>query len=110
MYDVTIYKNFTDLQEHEPDVAKSMLNDLEAGEWQNYELCFYDTCADFAKYEVNEGWYAALSSPDDYNGAPNLLDYIDYEALASDLVCTWDDSVNWCNEELDVVVTTTVGW
>ena len=110
MYDVTIYKNFKDLQEHKPDVAKSMLNDLEAGEWQNYELCFYDTCADFAKYEVNEGWYAALSFPTDYNGAPDLLDYIDYEALASDLVCTWDDSVNWCDEELDIVVTTTVGW
>lgn len=110
MYNMTIYRNFENLQENKPDVAKAMLDDLGTGEWQNNELCVYDTLADFAQYEVEEGWYAALSFPSDYHGAPDLLDYIDYEALAGDLVCNWDDSINWCNEELDVVVTTTVGW
>lgn len=54
----------------------------------------FDSLEDFAIYEVNDGWYSNLDLDRDYNGAPNLAYYIDYQALGKALTKTWDESCN----------------
>ena len=62
----------------------------------NFEYCtVFDSIQDFAIYEVEDGWYSTLELVNDYHGAPNLLNYIDYQALGAALSQTWDESCNY---------------
>lgn len=104
-----IYENFDQLKLVEPELASELLNEYGAGAWQQEELFVYDTLIDLAQYEVAEGWYGDLDIKHDCNGAPNLLNFIDYEALGNALRETWDGSMYYFSE-YGSVVQTSHGW
>lgn len=106
------FENFKEFKEKYPQKAEQLLYDVEEGEWQNDYLEYYDSISDYAEYEVEEGWYAALGigiSSTDYNGAPLLFDFIDFDALGYALAESWDDSCHYQFSD-DSVITTSTGW
>ena len=109
MYDYKYYENFYELKEDHKELGKRLLNEVEEGEWMNEGLYVYPSVKDFAEYEVKDGWYSDQINGN-FNGAPNLYDYIDYENLRIDLTSTWDDSVYYHDEETDYVVNSIYGF
>lgn len=107
---MSYFDNFNELKNWSQFLAQQLLEKVGAGEWQNYPLYYYEDTEQFAKNEVANGWYANLGLNDqsDFNGAPNLFDYIDFESLGDDLTCAWDDDENI---EIDGhVITSDYGW
>ena len=109
MYEIKTYENLEELREENEELVERLLEEFEEGEWTDNQLYIYPSLEDFAAYEVEEGWYSE-SIKEDYNGAPNLLDYIDYEALGNALKDNWDDSCYYYDEETDYVVSTAYGF
>lgn len=103
-----IYENYQELLEKRERAAVALLELVGEGDWQKEELYYHESKEDFAEYELTEGWYADMRIDRDQNGAPNLLDYIDTEALAKDMIKTWDDSCN-CDTWYGIVQTQ-YGW
>ena len=104
------FKNFNELEKDNPSLAKELLEMFDEGEWQENELYVYESLADYAYYELTEGWYIDNHlDKQDYNGAPNPIDYIDLEALGEALVENGDESCIYRTEG-DQVVTTDWGW
>lgn len=63
--------------------------------FDSFDNCLvFDSLEDFAIYEVEDGWYSTLELSHDCHGAPDLLNYIDYQALGTALTQTWDESMN----------------
>lgn len=102
------YENFEELQEHDSEIAASLLEEVGKGEWQNNGIEFFPDLEDFADYELNEGWYFEMNIDRDYNGAPNIYDFIDLKALGQALEENWDESI-YRNIDGSVVMTT-YGW
>ena len=109
MYEVKSYENLEELREINEELAERLLEEFAEGDWVNNDLYVYQSLEDFAKYEVEEGWYAN-SVNGDFNGAPDLLDYIDYESLGNALKDSWDESCYYYDEETDFVVSTAYGF
>lgn len=88
------YKNFKDMKDKNPELAERLLDTVDKGEWQDYQLVCYEDSSEYAKHEVSDGWYAELGLNDysDFNGAPNLYDYIDFDSLGEDLLNSVDES------------------
>mgnify|MGYP005791326477 FL=1 len=104
------YDNFDELKQYNPSLAKELLEQFDNGEWQKNQLFVYESVEDFAYYELTEGWYIDNHlDKQDYNGAPNPIDYIDLEALGEALVESGDESCIYRTEG-DQVVTTDWGW
>ena len=133
-----IFDNFKELQERYPKLARKLLNDVGRGKWQGDALYVYDGLPDFAEYELTEGWYGSAElGQDNYNGAPDPLDfvdpndlgledadelwdwaeyrpvsdiveYIDLEEFGESLTSNWDESCNWTDGS--AVITTGYGW
>lgn len=110
-YEQEIFSNYQALAAKHPNTAAALLYEFGEGEWQNSELYWYPTEEDFAMYEVEEGWYSnfQLNQSIDFNGAPNLLNFLDFKSLGSALVDTWDNS---CHFEANngEIVSTEVGF
>ncbi|WPU43558.1 hypothetical protein [Limosilactobacillus reuteri] len=107
---MTLYNSFAELKADKPELAQELLDVFGKGEWQESNLSVYDTLEDFAYYELTEGWYLDNHlDKQDYNGAPNPIDYIDLEALGEALVESGDESCIYRTEG-DQVVTTDWGW
>ena len=106
-----ILKSYTDLLEYDEDLAKELLENVGEGDWQQERIYYYEDEEEFAEYELTEGWYASLGIglDKDYNGAPNLMNYIDLIALGGALVATWDKSCNFKSEQGEIL-TTSCGW
>lgn len=64
---------------------------------------------DFARYEVENGWYST-SITTDYKGAPPLDEHIDYRGLGQALIESWDESINYHDELTGFILTTSYGW
>lgn len=109
MYDYKYYENFEELKKDHKGLGERLLNEVEEGEWMNEGLYVYPSVKDFAEYEVKDGWYSDQINGN-FNGAPNLYDYIDYENLGIDLTTTWDDSVYYHDKETDYVVNSISGF
>lgn len=103
------FKNFNDLENQNKKLAKELLSERMGGEWQNDEIHYFTDKKEFAKYEVSEGWYALSNQLNDFNGAPNLFEYIDYSALGNELISVWDESTNFISDN-GQVLTTSCGW
>lgn len=88
------YKNFKDMKDKNPELAEHLLNTVDEGDWQDYPLVCYEDSSEYAKHEVSDGWYAdlGLNEYSDFNGAPNLYDYIDFDNLGEDLLNNADES------------------
>lgn len=103
-YEYVHYKNFEELKKEKPEIAKKLLDKSGNGEWIKEDLYLYPDIEEFAKYELSEGWYCDNNFDQDYNGAPNPLDYIDMEAFGAALESTWDES---CHFDIDGVIIVT---
>lgn len=109
-YESEIFDNYQALAEKHPSVAAELLDEFGEGKWQDSELCWYPSKEDFAIYEVEDGWYSNHElATTDFNGAPNLLDFLDFKDLGNALVNTWDDSCNFETQSGEIV-TTSYGW
>lgn len=107
---MALYNSFEELKADKPELAQELLDVFGKGEWQESNLSVYDTLEDFAYYELTEGWYIDNHfDKQDYNGAPNPIDYIDLEALGEALVESGDESFTYRTEG-DKVITTDWGW
>ena len=107
---MALYNSFEELKANKPELAQELLDVFDKGEWQESNLSVYDTLEDYAYYELTEGWYIDNHlDKQDYNGAPNPIDYIDLEALGEALVESGDESCIYRTEG-DQVVTTDWGW
>ena len=109
MYEIKTYENLEELKEINEELVERLLEEFDEGEWAYNQLYVYQSLEDFAIYEVEEGWYSGAIK-EDFNGAPDLLDYIDYEALGNALKDNWDDSCYYYDEETDYVVSTAYGF
>lgn len=105
----TVYNDFDEFKERQPQLAAELLETFGKGEWQDNALYVYDDVEDFADYELTEGWYANSFSNQDYNGAPDPLDFIDLRALGAELVSTWDESCHY-QANGGKIVTTDYDW
>ena len=101
------YKNFEELQEHNLEIAASLLEEVGEGEWQNNGIKIFPDLEDFADYELNEGWYSEMNIDRDYNGAPNIYDFIDLKALGKALEKMWESIYRNIDGS---VVMTSYGW
>lgn len=107
---MALYNSFAELKADKTELAQELLDVFGKGEWQESNLSVYDTLEDFAYYELTEGWYIDKHfDQQDYNGAPNPIDYIDLESLGEALVQNGDESYIYSTES-DQVVTTDWGW
>jgi hypothetical protein len=106
------FDNFEELSNEYPELAADLLSDIGEGEWQDDELyVYYDGLTGLAEYEVCEGWYTSVLGTygePDWNGAPNLFDFIDMQALGEALSESWDASMYWTDGTN--VVETSYGW
>lgn len=56
-YKEEILDNYQELAAKHPKAAAELLDKFGEGKWQEYTLCWYPNKEDFAKFEVEEGWY-----------------------------------------------------
>lgn len=107
------YDNFEALQNEHPAVATELLDKKGGGDWQEDTLYYYDDPGDFAECEVCDGWYKAILGKDIsqniYNGAPNLYDFVDIDALGIALTSNWDES-SYFISSFKAIVVTDFGW
>lgn len=103
------YQNWYDLEKGNPVLATELLENFGEGEWQNNIMNLFDNLADFAKHEITDGWYSGANLDRDWNGAPSLINFIDYESLGIALERAWDDSdvFKFSNEQ---VIFAPYGW
>ena len=109
MYEIKTYDNLEELKQENKELVERLLKEFDEGDWSDNQLYVYPSLEDFAKYEVEDGWYSN-SIKEDYNGAPDLLDYVDFESLGNALKDSWDDSCYYHDEETDCVVSTAYGF
>lgn len=104
-----IFENFEELKKYNSELASELLNERTGGEWQQNEIYYFKNKELFAKYEVTDGWYSLSEVIYNFNGAPNLFEYIDYKTLGDDLIEVWDEGSNFLSSN-DEVLTTSYGW
>lgn len=75
-----------------PANIKQKITDIDIDKFDYCQV--FDSLADFAIYEVEDGWYSSFDLDHDWHGAPNPLNYIDYHALGVALSQRWDESCN----------------
>lgn len=112
-YENEFFENYQDLAKKHPSAAAELLHEFGEGKWQESELCWYPSKKDFAIYEVEDGWYSDINikliMTNFRGGAPNLLDFIDFDALGSALIEMWDSSY-YFETTSGEIVTTKYGW
>lgn len=95
-----IFNNFDKLMTAMPKLAAE-IDDYSANTdntgWKSEPIYVYKDLTAFAKYELTEGWYIAynLNLDGDYDGAPNPLDFIDWESFGQALSEEWDDRLHF---------------
>lgn len=101
-------KKFYDLpafQEQFPKKAEHLLHVFGQGEWEQEELLYFTNLSDYAAYEVYQGQYSDLGLERDYGGAPELVQFIDYERLGDALRKDWYRRENYCFSDGSVIRT-----
>lgn len=104
-----VFANLKELMVSNSRLGNELVGEVGKGDWQENEIYLYDDLEDFAEYELTEGWYASLDVKQDWNGAPNPLDYIDLQRLGESLSDSWDSSCYYLTEN-DSVLATSTGW
>ena len=88
------YNNFKEFEQHKPKLASQLLNDKGMGDWQEHELIFFNSFMDIAEYELKEGWYSTFFNiHQDFKGAPNPFNFIDYNELGKNLLKDADTTI-----------------
>lgn len=105
------FNNYNELKEKYNKLAIELLEVKGSGDWQNEDIYFHDNLTAFAQFEVSDGWYSDIlyNTEIDFNGAPDLFDFIDYVSLGENLQSEWDDSCNYLSVD-GHILTTGYGW
>lgn len=103
------YNNYTEFLNDNESLALELLEHVGAGEWQKEEIHYYVNKENFARYELTEGWYIDSNFEKDYNGAPNPIEYINFDSFGDALISSWDSSCNY-NASSGEILTTSCGW
>ena len=102
-----IFNNFKKLMEYDSELAQELLKEKEEGKWQEEEIYYHVTIEDYAEHELYDGWYADILN-NDYNGAPDPLDFINLKEFGESLANSWDDVTNYKTSHGEVLQTTYV--
>ena len=103
-----IFNNFKELMEYDSELAQELLKENGKGRWQEEEIYYHATIEDYAEYELYDGWYADIFK-DDYNSAPDPLDFINLKEFGNALANSWDYSINYKTSHGEVLQTP-YGW
>ena len=101
------FNNFKELMEYDSEMAQELLKENGKGKWQEEEIYYHVTIEDYAEHELYDGWYAGTFR-DDYNGAPDPLDFINLKEFGESLADSWDDGTNYKTSHEEVLQTTYV--
>lgn len=123
-YEEEVFDNYQALAAKYPQTATALLEEVGEDDWQDSWLYYYPMVKDFTLHELDNGWYFnyKLKYDMDFDGALNLLDFIDYEALGKAL--TEGSKRFLCSEGIEAwyfdncifktdngeIITTEVGW
>ena len=100
-YDCRTFDSFDELQEAMPTVAKELADNYDTDDLVSIRV--FPDAGEYAVYEVVDGWYSECGLNSGYNGAPDLLEFIDFDELGDALVSSWDDSCNYQASDGSVV-------
>lgn len=103
MYTVQIYENIEELKEINENLVEKITNVFNEETLKESEIFIYPTLEDFAKYEVEDGFYIEIIDKD-YDEAYDLLECINYVALGEKLKQKWDKDSHYYDEETDTVI------
>lgn len=103
MYTVQIYENIDELKEINENLVEQITSVFDKEALKDSEILIYPSLEDFAKYEVENLFCRGLLLKN-YKGTPDLLEYIDYNALGEKLKKTWNESSHYYEEDTDTVV------
>lgn len=103
------FNNLEELEQHNKELSIELVKTHGQGDWVEEQLFVYDNVADYAKYELTDGWYAESMIDQDWSGAPNPMDHIDLESLGNALTSSWDRSSYHLTKD-NVVIETAHGW
>ena len=98
------FNNFKELMEYDSELAQDLLKEKGKGKWQEEEIYYHVTIEDYAEYELYDGWYADTFR-DDYNGAPDPLDFINLKEFGESLANSWDHGKNYKTSHGEVLQT-----
>ena len=103
-----IFNNFKELMEYDSELAQELLKENGEGKWQEEEIYYHVCIEDYAEFELYDGWYADIFK-DDYNGAPDPLDFINLKEFGECLANSSDESTNYKTTN-GGVLQTPYGW
>lgn len=112
MYSYEHFKNLEELNKKYPKVAKRLLEFtvIPDGEWTEDEIFLYHSPEDFAKYEVEDGWFSNSIAENIRPHLPHLNDHINFTTLAEDFMRSWDETQHYYAEEVGYVLITNNEW
>lgn len=99
-----IFNNFKELMEYDSELAQDLLKEKGEGKWQEEEIYYHVTIEDYAEHELYDGLYADAFR-DDYNGAPDPLDFINLKEFGESLANSWDNGANYKTSHGEVLQT-----
>lgn len=97
------FNNFKELMEYDSELAQELLKENGKGKWQEEEIYYHVTIEDYAEHELYDGWYAETFN--DYNGAPDPLDFINLKEFGESLANSWDEGTNYKTSHGEVLQT-----
>lgn len=104
MYTYQFYGNIEELKEINENLVEQITNVFdEKTLTKNVEIIIYPTLEDYAKREVEDGFYIEIIDTD-YDEAYDLLECINYQALGEKLKEKWDESSHYYDENTDTVI------
>lgn len=104
-YTVYHYDNLNELAKSFPKVAKELLEERgDSSNWQNNTLVFYPTLSEYAIFQLTDGLYRDCGlSQIAYKGAPDPLEYIDFERFGEALLLQSNDQNEYVLDDDGVV-------
>lgn len=108
-YKYESYDNLNELKKVDQKLADELIWYAWNENWRNEDFLVFPNEIEFAKYELEDGWYEGLGlevvQGTKYKGAVNPFNYIDYKRLADDLIKDWDKSLYYESSEGKIVRT-----
>ena len=108
-YEYENYDNLEQLEKVDSKLANELVRYSWSKDWENEDFLVFPNEVEFAKYELEDGWYEGLGlevvQGTEYRGAVNPFNYIDYKRLADDLIKNWDRSLYYASDEGKIVRT-----
>lgn len=100
-YDCRTFGSFDELKDAMPSIAQELADNYDPDAMGS--IWVFPDAGEYAVYEVVDGWYSEHDLGSDYNGAPDLLQFLDFDELGDALVATWDDICHYQASDGSVV-------